>query len=118
VAESLPRDDRQTYARVGYTLLSGLWISIVVMAAGLGLAALRGIHQSSHVLPLQRLPAGLGAGKPAAILDLGILLLFATPFVGVLVALTEFLRLRDFPFLWVTVALIIILLAGFAVALR
>jgi uncharacterized membrane protein len=111
-------NDGPTYARVGYTLLGGLWLSIVVMAAGLIVAAIRDIHQSTHVTPLQRIVPDLEAGKPSAVLALGILLLFATPFVGVLVALFEFFRLRDIPFVWVTTVLLVILLIGFAIALR
>jgi uncharacterized membrane protein len=110
--------DRLTYSRIGYTLLGGLWLSVAVMVAGFVLAAIAGLHQSAHVTPLQDVVSGLTRGKPSAVLSLGILLLFATPFAGVLVALFEFLRLRDTPFVWVTVALLVILIIGFAVALR
>lgn len=118
MAQPIPHDERSTYARVGYTLLGGLWLSVIVMVVGYVLAATSGIHQVGHVTPLQDVFSELKAGKAAAVLSLGILLLFATPFVGVLVALYQFLRSRDVPFIWVTAVLLIILIIGFAVALR
>jgi uncharacterized membrane protein len=118
VAQPIPHEEQVTYARVGYTLLGGLWLSVIVMVAGFLLAAASGIHQVSHVTPLQDVASGLQSGKASAVLSLGILLLFATPFAGVLVALVQFLRLRDLPFVWVTVVLLIILIIGFAIALR
>lgn len=118
MADFVPPDEHATYSRVGYTLLGGLWLSVIVMVAGFLLAAITGIHQISHVAPLQDIAAELRAGQSGAVLSLGILLLFATPFMAVLVALYQFLRQRDVPFIWVTVVLLIILIIGFAVALR
>lgn len=110
--------DRRTYRVVGYTLLGGLWISIAVMCLGLAVAAIQGRNEATQVLPLDQELAKLTAGSPAAVLDLGILLLFATPFAGVLVALFEFIRQRDRPFIAITAALIAILAIGFGVALH
>lgn len=118
MAHSVPHDEQTTYRRVGYTLLGGLWLSVIVMLAGFVLAAMTGIHQVSHVVPLQDEISGLGAATSPAVLSLGILLLFATPFVGVLVALIESFRSRDTAFMWVTAVLLVILIAGFAVALH
>jgi uncharacterized membrane protein len=110
--------DQLSDARVGYTLLGGLWLSVLVMVAGFVLVALAGLQESSRVVPLQHVISRLAEGKPGSVLSLGILLLFATPFAGVLVALFEFVRRRDMPFVWVCVALIAILIVGFAIALR
>lgn len=118
MAQLIPHEEQVTYARVGYTLLAGLWLSVIVMLAGFILAAVSGIHQVSHVTPLQDVVSGLQSGRASSVLSLGILLLFATPFAGVLVALVQFLRLRDVPFIWVTVVLLVILVIGFAIALR
>ena len=74
---------------MGYTLLGGLLVSITVMLAGLAYGALRGTTASGHVLPLDTVLPHLRNGDPSALLDLGILLLFATPFVAVLVALNR-----------------------------
>jgi uncharacterized membrane protein len=118
MARTVARSDARTYSRVGYTLLGGLWLSVAVMVAGLLLSALGSSGSATHVTPLADVLSALASGKPAAILSLGILLLFATPLAGVLVALAEFLETRDLPFVWVTVALVVILVIGFAVALR
>lgn len=118
MTERVALEDRLTYARVGYTLLGGLWLSVIVMVVGFLLATGKGTGQIDHVTPLADVISGVVAGKPESILSLGILLLFATPFVGVLVALFEFIRRRDTPFIWIAGVLIIILIIGFAVALR
>lgn len=110
--------DRRAYRDVGYTLLGGLWISIGVMVLGLAIAAARGQSEATRVLPLDQELRRLATGSPAAVVDLGILLLFATPFAGVIVALFEFARLRDRPFIGITVGLLLILAVGFGVALR
>ena len=88
------------------------------MALGLILVVLAGSTSASHVLPLDRVLPSLANSKPSAVLDLGILLLFATPLVGVIVALLEFVRQRDRPFVLISLGLLIMLTAGFAVALH
>jgi uncharacterized membrane protein len=110
--------ERQTYARVGGTLLGGLLLSIGVMVLGLILVLLAGSHAASHVLPLDQVLSSVLQGKPSAVLDLGILLLFATPLAGVIVALAEFARQRDTPFVLISLGLLLMLTAGFAVALQ
>jgi uncharacterized membrane protein len=110
--------DQKAYARVGGTLLSGLLVSIAVMTAGLVASALRGSNGTSTVLPLDRVVPHLLDGEPKAILDVGILLLFATPLVAVLVAFGEFVAQRDIAFVLVTGLLLCMLVVAFAVALH
>ncbi len=111
-------DDDHADAHVGWTLLGGLALSIAIMALGLILVAFDGATGTGHVLPLDQLLPQLDRGKPSAVLDLGILLLFATPLVGVMVALAEFVRRRDVPFVLITGLLLVALAGGFVVALR
>lgn len=124
--------DRALYTRVGFTLLIGLLISIAVMVIGLLAVAIT--NGESCVLPLDQVLPHLthGGGKcsaggavtkrpggtAAAILDLGILLLFATPLVGVIVAAIGFARERDWVFTGTTVLLLAMLVVSFAVALH
>jgi uncharacterized membrane protein len=115
--EARAAQDARIYARVGWILLGGLLLSIAVMALGLGLTAIRG-GDTSHVLPLANVLPELAKGHTAAILDLGILLLFATPLAGVLAALVGFWREGDETFTVITLILLILLGAGFAVALH
>lgn len=111
-------EDRPLYSRVGNTLRAGLWVSTGVMLVGLILTALAGRSQAREVLPLDRIGPHIRSGDPAVVLDLGILLLFATPLVGVLVALWDFVSRRDRVFGGLTLALLIILVAGFVIALH
>ncbi|MGH2449406.1 MAG: DUF1634 domain-containing protein [Chloroflexota bacterium] len=101
---------------VGRTLLGGLLLSVAMMVIGLIVTAEQGVDVR-HVLPLDRVPADLFAGQGRAVLDLGILLLFASPLAGVLIALGSFLRYRVSSFAMITSVLVVILIAGFAVAL-
>jgi uncharacterized membrane protein len=116
--QEIASEDRSTYSRVGYTLLGGLWLSIAVMVLGLLVAGAQGKKEPTLALPLSQEWSQLTAGNPSALVDLGILLLFAAPLLGVLVALFEFLRRREMTFIAITVALVIILILGFAVALH
>jgi uncharacterized membrane protein len=109
--------DRPTYTAVGWVLLGGLLLSIAVMVLGLILAAARG-GSATTVFPLDQVLSQLSRGEAAAVLDLGILLLFATPLVGVLAALIRFAIEQDRQFMAISLLLLCILAIGFAVALR
>jgi uncharacterized membrane protein len=111
------RLERETYTRVGFTMLGGLLLSMAVMALGLAFALHRG-EGIKHVLSLSEELSRLGRGDPRAILDLGILLLFATPLAALLVALAQFARERDVAFMLITSLLVLVIGVGFAVALH
>ncbi|MGH2442231.1 MAG: DUF1634 domain-containing protein [Chloroflexota bacterium] len=106
-----------TYLGVGYTLLGGLLISIAVMIAGLGLTAAQG-HSAVHVLPLDRVLTRLFRGDGPALLDTGILLLFAAPLAAVIVAIGGFVLERDVVSALTTTLLMVLLIIGFVVALH
>lgn len=86
--------EQSTYSWVGWTLLGALLISIGVMAIGLLVGAVRG-GDTSTVLPIGSLGPQLRHGSAAALLDAGILLLFAAPLAGVVIAFVRFVRERD-----------------------
>jgi len=88
------------------------------MVAGLLLVAARGESNPTSVLPLDQEWSQLMKGSSGAVLDLGILLLFATPVTGVLVALLQFWLERDRAFALVSGVLIVLLCGAFAIALR
>lgn len=102
---------------VGIVLVGGLLFSIAVMILGLILSAIQGTGVT-HVLPLDRVLPQLAKGRPAAVLDTGILLMFAAPLAGVVTALIGFIDRRDARFTGVTAALLVLLVIGFAIALR
>ncbi|HEX8918257.1 MAG TPA: DUF1634 domain-containing protein [Chloroflexota bacterium] len=105
-----------TDTHVGVLLLAGLLCSMAAMVAGVVLSLLQGRNLPAHVLPLTKVVAALTAGRGPAFVDVGILILFATPFFGVLAALIEFSRQRDRAFVTVSATLLVVLCAGFAVA--
>lgn len=112
------QEEATAAAWVGLTLLTGLLASIAVMVVGLVLASHGGQRMVTTVLPLDRVVPELMHGSTSALLDGGILLLFATPMLGVVAALARFLRQGDREFSVITGFLLLVLLAGFGVALR
>ncbi len=117
MGDAMNAEDATAYRHVGLTLLAGLLLSIAVMAIGLLATAISG-GNTSNVLTLDRVIPDLLAGHAPAVLDLGILLLFATPLVAVLVAFIEFVRQHDGFFVGVTALLLVVLVISFAVALH
>jgi uncharacterized membrane protein len=109
--------DVDTYSRVGWTLLGALLVSIAVMVIGL-IAVIATGASASNVLPLDRIWAHLARGDASAILDLGILSLFAAPLLAVAVALLQFLLQRDRTFAFVAALLLVVLAVAFGVALH
>ncbi len=103
---------------IGRTLFFGLIASVAVMGVGSVLVALTGQPISTHVIPLGKVASELFHGSKPALLDSGILLLFATPVAGVIVAFAHFVRIRDVAFSAISGALLLVLLAGFLVALH
>jgi uncharacterized membrane protein len=106
------------YRSVAWTLRAGLLLSIAVMAVGLALAEGRGSTETSRVLPLDRIVPRLLHGDPAAVLDTGIVLLFLSPLVAIVVAFAGFCWERDGRFVAISGGLILLALAGIAVAVR
>jgi uncharacterized membrane protein len=110
--------DVSTSIAISRTLFAGLLVSIAIMILGLVLVAGEGKNAATHVVPLDRVIADLLQGSRPAVLDTGILILFATPLLGVVVAFVQFVRQRDVEFSLITALLLAVLLAGFLVALH
>jgi uncharacterized membrane protein len=98
-------------------LLVGLLGSTACMVAGIALGVITG-QGARHVVPLDQVLPSLMHGQVQTLLDVGILLLFATPLAGVVTALVLLARARDTFFASVAALLLIVLASGFAVALR
>lgn len=103
---------------ISRTLLLGLLVSIAVMGCGLLLVIINGEYSKSHVLGLDEIVPALRRGDAGGILDLGILLLFATPLLGVVAATVHFARQRDVQFVVLTTLLLLVLVIGFIIGLR
>lgn len=113
-----PETDVSASIAISRTLFSGLLVSIAIMILGLALVAGEGKNVATHVVPLDRVIRDLLHGSRPAVLDSGILVLFATPLLGVVVAFVQFVYRRDIEFSLITALLLVVLAAGFLVALR
>lgn len=116
--DPIARADEQASTEIGRALFAGLLLSIAVMLLGLALVAVQGKNPTTHVVALDKIVPDLVHGSSAALLDAGILILFATPLLGVIVALVQFLRHGEQIFALITALLLLVLGAGFAVALH
>lgn len=114
----MARGDVAAASGISRTLFFGLLASIALMIVGLILVAPEGQNVATHVVALDRIIPDLLGGSRPALLDSGILVLFATPLLGVLVAFLQFLRQRDTAFSFITAMLLLVLGAGFVVALH
>jgi uncharacterized membrane protein len=116
--DTVARSDVAASVGISRTLFFGLLASIALMVLGLILVAPEGENVATRVVALDRIVPDLLAGSRPALLDTGILVLFATPLLGVLVAFMQFLRQRDIAFSLITAILLLVLGAGFVVALH
>jgi uncharacterized membrane protein len=113
-----PQTDVEASVAISRTLFTGLLVSIAIMILGLVLVIPEGGNVATHVVSLDRVVPDLVHGSRSAVLDSGILVLFATPLLGVVVAFVQFVRQRDMAFSLITALLLIVLTAGFLVALH
>lgn len=113
-----PATDFSASIAISRTLFAGLLLSIAIMVLGLLLVAGEGAKAATHVVPLNRVIPHLVHGSRPAVLDSGILVLFGTPLLGVVVAFVQFVRQRDAAFSVIAALLLMVLAAGFLVALH
>jgi uncharacterized membrane protein len=91
------------------TLAVGIAASVLLMAAGIALAVLRGDGLPTAVLPLSELPGALLRLEPAAYLSLGLIVMIGTPFVRVAGSLVAFARERDGRYVLVTAVVLAVM---------
>ncbi len=109
-----------TLYRVMARLLSvGVTLSIALMALGFLLLAAR--HELRHgtvPLPLGSVVPRTLAGDPAGILDLGVLVLFATPALRVVAAIGLFAAERQRRYVVISTVVLLLLALSVAVSAR
>jgi uncharacterized membrane protein len=94
-------------------LLAGLVIAIGLMVAGAVLAAVRGSGSVQNASSISRLPHLLASGDPTGFLDLGLLVLLATPFARVVALGWDFVRRRHWLFAGMSAVVVgILVLSG------
>lgn len=109
---------------IGYLLRFGVTIAFAVIAIGSGLMFIEGqtgysslgssaqLYSSRFVLNLNSLIQGIVSVKPFAIIELGLILLFATPIARVFVSIFLFAQERRYVFVWITITVLLVLLAS------
>lgn len=107
---------------IGYVLRVGVTTAFGVIALGSGLLFVEGqtgygslgsaeqVYGNRFVLGLGSLFQGIFAAKPFAIIEFGLILLFATPLARVVISIFLFFEERRYIFVWITIVVLIILL--------
>jgi uncharacterized membrane protein len=118
----MPTDVKDLNKTIGLVLRFGVTIAFVVIAVGSALLFLedqtgRGslgtseqLSSSHFVLGLDSLFQGVLAARPFAIIDLGLIILFATPLARVAISILLFLEEKRYIFVWITILVLSILL--------
>lgn len=95
----------------------GVFASLILIGLGLAVALMQGIPpiESRDVRPISLggIARGVRAVRGEAIIDLGLLVLIATPVLRVFAAFILFTRLRDRAFTWLTLSVLVILIGSF-----
>src|SRR5690348_13291774 len=116
--------DEQTYRWAGLTLRWGMYVSFGAMVAGLvwwlitGAPGGGGGGAADKVVPLDRLLPELFGGNPLALLNLGVVLLLATPGVTLLAEIATYASARNWRYAGISAFIGVILLLSLALSLK
>ncbi|MDH7508169.1 MAG: DUF1634 domain-containing protein [Methanomassiliicoccales archaeon] len=94
-------------------LLSGMVLSVSLLIIGLAALFVSPSGWNDITIPIDQIPGEMLKGNPVAILNVGIVLLIATPLMRVIIALAVFLLEKDFRY--ASISLFILLTIGIAV---
>jgi uncharacterized membrane protein len=117
-------EPREFYSVIGLVLRYGVVISFTLVGAGsillfsegqtgystLGTAEQLFGQQNRFLIGLVPLAQGISSAKPYAIIDLGLLILLATPIVRIFVSIFLFLDERRYSFVLITATVLALLL--------
>jgi uncharacterized membrane protein len=107
---------------IGLVLRFGVTVAFAVIALGSGLLFVEGqsgygslgsaeqLYSNRFVLALGSLLQGAIAARPFAIIDLGLIILFATPIARVAISIFLFFEEKRYIFVWITILVLSILL--------
>lgn len=113
--------DTLTYRWAGFTLTAGMYASFVAMVGGLLWwlisGAPGGANVASQGIPLDRLWGELFALHPLALLNLGVVLLLATPGVTLLAQIAAYVAARNWRFAGIATLVGILLLLSLTLSL-
>lgn len=120
-------DERRDFRVViGLVLRYGVVASFLVVALGSALLFIEGQTgyaqlgtaeqlfdaRNRFLIGLSPLVAGISSGKPYAIIDLGLIVLLATPVARVAISTLLFLEERRYAFVWITLTVLAVLLGS------
>jgi uncharacterized membrane protein len=118
----MPMVEKDFNRIIGLVLRFGVTIAFAVIALGSGLLFVEGqsgygplggaeqLYSNRFVLGLGSLLQGVAAAKPFAIIDLGLIILFATPIARVAISIFLFFDEKRYVFVWITILVLSILL--------
>lgn len=113
--------DDQNYSWAAFTLRTGMVASFAFMVVGLAwwfLAGSQGGQEAaSQVLPFERLVPELLALNPLALLNIGVLLLLATPGVTLVAQFVAFCLARNWLYAGITAFIAIIIVISLGISL-
>jgi uncharacterized membrane protein len=113
---SIVADENQPLNRqIRFVLLTGMVLSLSMMAIGLLWNMISPSSTNVTMGPWQAVQAMLN-GDPIGLIDLGIMLLIATPLIRILVALATFIKGKEWKF--VAVSLIVLLVITMAILVK
>jgi len=119
---SIATKDSKTYDWSSWTLRLGMYTSFGAMVLGLvwWLAKSAGgaNNTPAGVIPLDRILPELLAGNPLALLNLGVVLLLATPGVTLLAQIASFIAARNWRFAGIAATVAGILLLSLAISMK
>jgi uncharacterized membrane protein len=101
--------------RLSLVLRAGMWLSFCTLLLGLIWYAAAPVPD--EVIPVEDLVSQMSSGNPIALLELGILMLIATPFLRLLTALAAFIHEKDVNFVIVSLFVILVVTIGIVVKL-
>lgn len=96
-------------------LIFGVVLSIIIMLIGISLY-FADPQESADALPMKDIIPNLASLNPIAIIDLGILILIATPAVGIISTIISSAINRDSKFVLVPILVLILLVVSFGLA--
>jgi uncharacterized membrane protein len=114
--------DQQTYIWAALTLRWGMYISFGAMVAGLVWWVLAGApggeSSAAKVIPLDRILPELVALNPLALINLGVVLLLATPGVTLFTIIVTYAAARNWRYVGIAMSVAAILLLSLAISLK
>ena len=112
----------QTYRWAAFVLRVGMYASFAAMGGGLAwwlASGAPGGHESgSKSVPINAILPQLAAGNPLALLNLGVLLLLATPGLTLLAEIITFVSARNWRYVAIASVVAAILLTSIAFSLK